>query len=136
MDPTSGWMFWSDWGDKPHIGKAAMDGSNSQIIIESTLGWPNALAVDFVNREIFYGDAREDYIAVTDYDGNNLRMVLVRGLNPGAHLQHIFALTVFEDFVYWTDWEMNTIERCHKYSGGENKTLLRTVHRPMDLQVM
>ena len=38
-------------------------------------------------------------------------MVLVRGLTPTAHLQHIFALSVFEDFVYWTDWERNSIER-------------------------
>ena len=62
-------------------------------------------------------------------------MVLVRGLTPTAHLQHIFALSVFEDFVYWTDWETNSIERCHKYTGKENKTILSTIHRPMDIQV-
>ena len=62
-------------------------------------------------------------------------MVLVRGHTPTAHLQHIFALTVFEDFVYWTDWETNSIERCHKYTGKENKTILSTIHRPMDIQV-
>ena len=87
------------------------------------------------NREVFYGDAREDYLAVTDYNGNNVRMILVRGLTPTAHLQHVFALTFFEDYVYWTDWETNSIERCHKYSGNETKTLLTTIHRPMDLQV-
>ena len=128
-------MFWSDWGERPHIGKASMDGTNVSIIIESNLGWPNALAIDYVNREVFFGDAREDYIAVTDYNGNNPRMILVRGLTPTAHLQHVFALTVFEDYVYWTDWETNSIERCHKYTGRENKTILSTIHRPMDLQV-
>ena len=66
-------MFWSDWGERPHIGKAFMDGTNVSIIIESKLGWPNALAIDYANHEIFYGDAREDYIAVTDYNGNNVR---------------------------------------------------------------
>ena len=50
-----------------------MDGTNVSIIIESKLGWPNALAIDYANHEIFYGDAREDYIAVTDYNGNNVR---------------------------------------------------------------
>lgn len=135
LDPLSGFMFWSDWGERPHIGRAFMDGTNISILIESNLGWPNALAIDFVNQEIFFGDAREDYIAVTDYNGQNLRMVLVRGLTPSAKLQHIFALTVFEDYIYWSDWETNTIERCHKYTGKENKTLLTTIHRPMDLQV-
>ena len=112
-----------------------MDGSNVSIILESSLGWPNALALDYATKEIFYGDAREDYIAVMNYDGLRMRMILVRGWNPGAHLQHIFALTVFEDQIYWSDWETNTIEKCHKYTGKENRTLLRTIHRPMDLQV-
>ena len=44
----SGLMFWSDWGERPHIGKASMDGTNVSIIIESKLGWPNALAIDYV----------------------------------------------------------------------------------------
>ena len=44
----SGLMFWSDWGERPHIGKAYMDGTNVSIIIESKLGWPNALAIDYV----------------------------------------------------------------------------------------
>ena len=60
---------------------------------------------------------------------------MVRGRTPSAHVQHIFALTVFEDFIYWSDWETGTIERAHKYTGKQNKTLITTVHRPMDLQV-
>ena len=112
-----------------------MDGSNVTFILETNLGWPNAMALDFANKEIFFGDAREDYIAVADYNGQHLRMILVRGLRPTAHLQHIFALTVFEDFIYWSDWETSTIERAHKYTGEQNKTILTTIHRPMDLQV-
>jgi low-density lipoprotein receptor-related protein 1 (alpha-2-macroglobulin receptor) len=135
VDPQSGLLFWSDWGERPHIGRANMDGTGFKIIIETDLGWPNALAIDYATRELFFGDAREDYIAVSDMDGNNIRMILVRGLTPDAHLQHIFALTVFEDYIYWSDWETSTIERCHKYSGKRNKTVLTTIHRPMDLQV-
>ena len=113
-----------------------MDGSNITSIIKTNVGWPNALAIDFTNQQIFYGDAREDYIAVTDYNGQNIKMILVRGWNPAVHLQHIFALTVFEDYIYWSDWETNTIEKCHKHTGKDNKTLLSTIHRPMDIQVI
>jgi hypothetical protein len=28
-----------------------------------------------------------------------------------------------------------SIERCNKHSGKDNSTVLRTIHRPMDLQV-
>lgn len=50
-------------------------------------------------------------------------------------IPHIFALTLFEDYVYWTDWETKSINRAHKTT-GTNKTLLTsTLHRPMDLHV-
>ena len=58
VDPLGGYMFWSDWGNRPHIGRAGMDGSNQTIIIEEGLGWPNAIAIEFATKEIFFGDAR------------------------------------------------------------------------------
>ena len=72
LDPSAGLMFWSDWSEqRPHIGRAWMDGNEVKIIIESKLGWPNALAIDYTTRELFFGDAREDYIAVCDYEGKS-----------------------------------------------------------------
>jgi hypothetical protein len=50
-------------------------------------------------------------------------------------LHHIFALTVLEDYLYWTDWETKSVERCHKYNGTDCSTLTTTVHRPMDIHV-
>ena len=110
-------------------------GTNSSIILESNLGWPNALTIDYATRQLFFGDAREDFIGSVDLDGSNFRIILSRGSNPSAHLQHIFALTVFEDYIYWTDWETMSIERCNKHTGKDNSTILKTIHRPMDLQV-
>jgi hypothetical protein len=62
-------------------------GTNSKIILESNLGWPNALAIDYTTRQLFFGDAREDMIGSVDFDGSNLRIILSRGMNPSAHLQ-------------------------------------------------
>ena len=58
VDPLDGYMFWSDWGSHPHIGRSGMDGSNQTVIIEGGLGWPNAIALAFETKEIFFGDAR------------------------------------------------------------------------------
>ena len=135
LDPFSGFMFWSDWGQKPHIGRANMDGSDAKVIIDANLGWPNALAVSYETNEIFYGDAKEDYIAVANFDGTNVRKILSRENTPKARIHHIFALSVFEDYIYWTDWETKSIERCHKYSGEKASTLMTSIHRPMDLVV-
>lgn len=50
-------------------------------------------------------------------------------------IPHIFALTLFEDYVYWTDWETKSINRAHKTTGANKTLLISTLHRPMDLHV-
>ena len=96
--------------------------------------------------------------AVADLEGRNIRIVLSRGENTNARLHHIFALTVFEgidhicffiviaffsdpqslgtDSIFWTDWETKSVEKCNKYNGGDRETIITTIHRPMDIQVM
>ena len=133
LDPYDGYMYWTDWGDLPYIGKAEMDGSNVQMLINESLGWPNALTIDYVTRELFWADAREDYIAVSDINGKNRWVIVSRKTSNKVH--HVFALSVFEDYIYWSDWETKSIERCHKYHCTNITTLATTAHRPMDLQV-
>ena len=89
-------MYWTDWGDKPYIGKAGMDGSAQRILVNDSLGWPNALTISYETNELFWADAREDYIAVSDLDGNNRKIVLSRGKH---HLQfiYIYSLMIEED---------------------------------------
>lgn len=72
-------MYWSDWGERPHIGRAGMDGADPQVIITSSLGWPNALSISHESRELYFADAKEDYIAVADLDGKNIRFLFSRG---------------------------------------------------------
>ncbi|KAK6630731.1 hypothetical protein RUM44_002900 [Polyplax serrata] len=135
LNPAEGSMYWTDWGDKPYIGKANMDGTNFRYLVNESLGWPNALTISYETNELFYGDARQDYIAMCDLEGNHRRIILSRNINPEAKLHHIFAMTVFEDYIYWTDWELKTVERCNKYSGTDCKTMVKLVHRPMDVHI-
>lgn len=135
LNPFERYIFWTDWGEHPHIGKAGMDGSNQTIIIEDDLGWPNALTISFETKELYWGDAREDFIAVSDFNGKNRKILISRSKNPGLNLHHIFSIAVWEDRVYWTDWETKTIESCHKNQGDNCTSLLTTIHRPMDIRV-
>jgi len=73
------YMYWTDWGDRPYIGKAGMDGSGQRILVNDSLGWPNALTISYETNELFWADAREDYIAVSDLEGMNRKIVLSRG---------------------------------------------------------
>lgn len=79
LHPSAGRLYWSDWGSEPHIGRAGMDGSKRTIIISANLGWPNALTVSYASRELYFADAREDYIAVSDLDGNHIKILFSRG---------------------------------------------------------
>lgn len=135
IDPFERYIFWTDWGENPHIGKAGMDGTHHQIIVQNNLGWPNALSINFETKELYWGDARDDFIAVCDYTGNRRKVILNREINPMAKLHHIFAIAVWEDRVYWSDWETKSIESCHKDHGNDCTTLLHTIHRPMDIRV-
>ncbi|XP_056636916.1 low-density lipoprotein receptor-related protein 1 isoform X1 [Diorhabda sublineata] len=136
LDPRRGYLYWSDWGTRVHIGKAGMDGSNPKIIIEDHLAWPNALTVSYETDEIFWADAKEDYIAVADLDGNNVKIITSREKNPKLQLHHVFSIDIWEEYIYWTDWETKTVERCNKYTGEDCKSILSTVHRPMDLRIV
>lgn len=52
-----------------------------------------------------------------------------------GNLPHPFALTVFEDTVYWTDWNTRTVEKGNKYDGSGREMLVNTTHRPFDIHV-
>ena len=53
-------MYWTDWGRRPYIKHATMDGYNPKAIVETNLGWPNGLTVDMNTSRIYWADARLD----------------------------------------------------------------------------
>uniref|UniRef100_A0A8P4GDR1 EGF-like domain-containing protein n=1 Tax=Dicentrarchus labrax TaxID=13489 RepID=A0A8P4GDR1_DICLA len=129
VDVRYGYLYWSDWGDSPHIGRVGMDGTNRSVIVEDKITWPNGLTLDFVNDRIYWADAREDYIAFASLDGTNRHTILVQDI------PHIFAMTLFEEYIYWTDWETKSINRAHKTLGLNKTVLISTLHRPMDVHI-
>ncbi|KAF2366808.1 EGF-like calcium-binding domain [Trinorchestia longiramus] len=134
LDPYRGYLYWSDWGEKAHIGKAGMDGSNPHVLFNGTLGWPNALTIDYASHTLFWADANKDYIAMADLDANNFKYILSKR-SPQAYVQHIFALTVFEDWLYWTDWKEKSVLKAHKFTGANITKVYRAINRPMDIHI-
>lgn len=65
LAPEHGYMFWSDWNEKhPKIERAALDGTQRSILIETELGWPNGIALDLETAKIYWCDAKTDRIEV------------------------------------------------------------------------
>ncbi|KAE8277090.1 Low-density lipoprotein receptor-related protein 6 [Larimichthys crocea] len=62
LDPVAGYMYWTDWGEVPKIERADLDGMERVVMVNTSLGWPNGLALDYDERKIYWGDAKTDKI--------------------------------------------------------------------------
>ena len=69
-----------------------------------------------------------------DFDGNKRYLVMSSVKNPGF-LAHPFALSVFDQFVFWTDWVNGTINRADKRDGSGAEVISETAKKPMDVRV-
>lgn len=62
---SGSYMYWTDWGEIPKIERAALDGSDRAVLVNTSLGWPNGLALDYAENKIYWGDAKTDKIEVS-----------------------------------------------------------------------
>ncbi|KAI6192642.1 hypothetical protein M3Y96_01248600 [Aphelenchoides besseyi] len=138
LDPREGYIFWSDWGQKPRIERANMDGSNRKMIVnlneKSSLGgWPNGLTLDLYSKRVYWIDAKSKSIHAALYDGSDVKEVL----NDKNFLSHPFAISLFEDRIYWTDWNTRNIYAANKFDGSNITTITKdTVNQPFDLKIV
>lgn len=94
--------------------------------------WPNGLTLDYDSRRIFWIDARSDSIHTTKYDGTDHHQVM----RNHEMLSHPFAIALYENYVYWTDWRTNSVVRANKWNGGDVTVIQRTLSQPFDIQVL
>ncbi|XP_046659437.1 low-density lipoprotein receptor-related protein 2 [Homalodisca vitripennis] len=132
VHPGIGYLYFTSWHLQAYIGKMGMDGSNLTRILtyENDIAWPNALTIDYFSERIFWADAHLDYIASADLEGRHRHIVL-----SGEKVPHVFAITLFEDNIYWTDWNMKAVTRANKFTGKDLQVLRNTTHRPYDIHV-
>ncbi|OXB76843.1 UNVERIFIED_CONTAM: hypothetical protein H355_002536 [Colinus virginianus] len=129
VHPKYGQVYWTDWADRAYIGRAGMDGKDKTVIISTKLEWPNGLTIDYTNDKLYWADAHLNYIEYSDLDGHHRHTVY------DGTLPHPFAITIFEDTIFWTDWNTRTVEKGNKYDGSDRTVLVNTTHRPFDIHV-
>lgn len=133
LDPSPGarWLFWTDWGENPRIERIGMDGTNRSTIISTKIYWPNGLALDIVNRRIYFADSKLDFIDTCLYDGSKRLQVLV----SSHYLLHPHSLTLFEDTMYWTDRQLNRVLSAHKFKGSNQTVVSHLISQPLSIHV-
>ena len=95
-----------------------MDGSQRLILHSEHISWPNALTIDFPTNTIYWADAKLHIIESSDVNGRNRRPVLTAGV------LHPFGMTVFENRLYWSDWNTKAIVSTGKSVGRNTSEVM------------
>lgn len=136
LDPTVGYMFWTDWdSDVPRIERATMTGEDRIVLklIDYLHGaWPNGITLDYVVKRIYWTDAKSHSIHTVLYDGTDHRVVV----QSEAFISHPFGIALFENNVYWTDWRLELVFRANKWNGSDITRLHITNGQPYGIHIM
>uniref|UniRef100_A0A671SRS4 Low-density lipoprotein receptor-related protein 5-like n=1 Tax=Sinocyclocheilus anshuiensis TaxID=1608454 RepID=A0A671SRS4_9TELE len=127
LDPASGYMYWTEWGGRPRIARAHMDGSNIVTLVDK-VGRANGLTIDFVDQRLYWTDLDTCMIESTSMQGLQREIV-------ADDLPHPFGLTQYRDYIYWTDWNLRSIERADKRSGLNRTVVQGHLEYVMDILV-
>lgn len=101
------------------VATASMDGKFSRPLITRNIIWPNGLALDWPNDRLYWVDAKFQSIDSCKLDGSDRRRVIEKVSN------HPYGIAVFQDRVFWSDWESNSIQSCDKFTGEHVNTVVR-----------
>ena len=63
----------------------------------------------------------------------NLSIYKLKNVLFNLGLPHPFGISVFEDFVYWTDWKTRSVVRANKFTGSNVKPISNNFQQPMSI---
>ncbi|XP_064621672.1 nidogen-1-like isoform X2 [Lineus longissimus] len=116
-DPLGGKVYWTDWNrEAPKIESVNMDGTDRKVVIQQDLGLPNGLTLDHERRKLCWGDAGTQKIECSNLDGSLRQTVYNLASYP-------FGITVYGDSLYWTDWDIQSIQNINVRGGSLGEPL-------------
>uniref|UniRef100_A0A8C5SH66 EGF-like domain-containing protein n=1 Tax=Laticauda laticaudata TaxID=8630 RepID=A0A8C5SH66_LATLA len=107
VNPEKGYMYFTNLQERspPKIERAALDGTEREVLFSSGLSKPVALAIDSNLGKLFWADSDLRRIESSDLSGAN-RIVL-----EDSNILQPIGLTVFEKWLYWIDRHQQMIEK-------------------------
>lgn len=106
-----------------------MDGNpdTRRLLVETGIVWPNAVTIDYADDVLYWADAALHRIEKMDLGGATRTFFMT------TVLSHPFSMTVFKQFVYWSEWHYQGIFRVNKYTGLQDSKVRKRIFRPTGL---
>ena len=102
-------VYWIERGEASAIRRVESDDTRIDSIVTVGLQKPAELALDVVNRKVYWTDIDAKTIRRANLDGTGAQGVVTAGLNTPNGI----ALDVTGGQVYWTDWGAKKIQRAN-----------------------
>lgn len=132
LDPCNGTLFFTDWGrfgTSGKIFKTTMAGSLKKAIVDKDLSQPSGLAIDYDERKLYWTDAVREKIERANLDGSNRENLISATIYP-------FAISVFRNYIYWTDLQLRGVYRAEKHTGANMIEMVKRLEdSPRDIRV-
>ncbi|XP_071951355.1 uncharacterized protein [Antedon mediterranea] len=118
--PHKGYLFWTDWGSGDQkVERSTLAGDDRVVLVDDDLFFPNGLTIDFATDRLYWTDVNVAFskIKSTDLNGNNLTTII----EIASSTAHFFDLTVFQNYLFVTDWRnylrcVNIKEKSHYFA--------------------
>ncbi|ROT66468.1 hypothetical protein C7M84_015499 [Penaeus vannamei] len=105
FDMKNNCIYWSDINESNLGIKVLFD--------HTVVGWPNGITIDFQTERIFFADAKLDYIASADLDGQSIRKII----SDSDKVIQPFAVGVYKSLLFWDDWQVHQVLQADKNFG-------------------
>ncbi|KAM6147989.1 pro-epidermal growth factor [Erethizon dorsatum] len=130
VHPMAKRLFWTDLGMNPRIESASLQGSGRLVIASSDLMEPSGLTIDYLTDTLYWCDAKRSVIEMANLDGSRRQRLAQNDVG------HPFAVAVFEDHLWLSDWAVPSVMRVNKRTGQNRVRLRGSVLRPASLVVV
>ncbi|XP_052741747.1 low-density lipoprotein receptor-related protein 2 [Bicyclus anynana] len=132
VDPCNGTLYYTDWGRFGTSGKiyrTTMAGSLKKAIVDKDLSQPSGLTIDFDEDMLYWTDAVREKIERSKLDGSDREVLISATIYP-------FAITVFRNYIYWTDLQLRGVYRAEKHTGADMIEMVKRLEdSPRDIHI-
>ncbi|VVD04124.1 unnamed protein product [Leptidea sinapis] len=132
VDPCNGTLYYTDWGRFGTSGKiyrTTMAGSLKKAIVDKDLSQPSGLTIDFDDNMLYWTDAVREKIERSKLDGSEREVLISATIYP-------FAITVFGNYIYWTDLQLRGVYRAEKHTGANMVEMVKRLEdSPRDIHI-